>query len=345
MNRKSEISETEILSAVESILRALLPEGWFAYTYADTNGEDGRFILEGTDGTKAEWRLETKRRIFPRDIPALLAAGEAPLLVAVAYAGPSTREALAEAGISYCDATGNLRIVSAQPAVWLQDRGEDKDPWRSEDQITSLKGKSANRVVRALCDYRPPYRIGELADLAGASAATASRVAAILERDTIIKRDTNGTIRQVDWRKLIERWTQDYRFLESNTVRTFLDPRGVSSFLKKLEAMKGQFALTGTLAVPPDARVSPPKAATLYVENIPEFASRLNLTPVETGANVLLIEPKYEVIFERLVEIERLPCVAMSQVVVDLLTGPGRGSSEASALMDWMEKHEDAWRS
>jgi hypothetical protein len=35
---------------------------------------------------------------------------------------------------------------------------------------------------------------------------------------------------------------------------------------------------------------------------------------------------------------------APSQVVVDLLTEPGRSAAEASYLLDWMEANEPAWR-
>jgi hypothetical protein len=35
---------------------------------------------------------------------------------------------------------------------------------------------------------------------------------------------------------------------------------------------------------------------------------------------------------------------AVSQVAVDLLTGPGRNPSEATALLDWMTANESAWR-
>jgi hypothetical protein len=40
-----------------------------------------------------------------------------------------------------------------------------------------------------------------------------------------------------------------------------------------------------------------------------------------------------------------LSFAAPSQVVVDLLAGPGRNPQEAVALLDWMRDHEDAWRS
>jgi hypothetical protein len=36
--------------------------------------------------------------------------------------------------------------------------------------------------------------------------------------------------------------------------------------------------------------------------------------------------------------------VAPTQLVVDLLTGPGREPSEGDELLAWMKRNEDAWR-
>jgi hypothetical protein len=50
------------------------------------------------------------------------------------------------------------------------------------------------------------------------------------------------------------------------------------------------------------------------------------------------------VVFDRADTIDGLRVAALSQVAVDLLTGPGRNPSEATALLDWMEADESRWR-
>jgi hypothetical protein len=50
----------------------------------------------------------------------------------------------------------------------------------------------------------------------------------------------------------------------------------------------------------------------------------LELRSSDSGANVIVAEP-----FDR---------------AADLLIGPGRGPAEAEALMSWMERNQDAWR-
>jgi len=59
---------------------------------------------------------------------------------------------------------------------------------------------------------------------------------------------------------------------------------------------------------------------------------------------VLLAAAAYDVVFDRCVDVDGMRYAAPSQVVVDLLTGPGRSPSEGQALLEWMEGDEDAWR-
>jgi hypothetical protein len=60
--------------------------------------------------------------------------------------------------------------------------------------------------------------------------------------------------------------------------------------------------------------------------------------------NVVLLQASNDDPVERLREVDGYPCVALSQVAVDLLTSPGRGPVEAEALIEWMGRNEDAWR-
>src|SRR5262249_9699609 len=83
--------------------------------------------------------VEAKRSVVTRDLRGalervqsagrLLAGPGVPMLVAT-YLPPSARAWLEERGVSYADATGNLRVVLDRPALFLRDQGADHDPWR-----------------------------------------------------------------------------------------------------------------------------------------------------------------------------------------------------------------------
>jgi len=72
----------------------------------------------------------------------------------------------------------------------------------------------------------------------------------------------------------------------------------------------------------------------LYVENVESAGAALKLRPAETGANVMLLSPFDDVVFERSWKDGGLTFVAASQAAVDLLTSPGRAPSEAEAILE-----------
>lgn len=51
-----------------------------------------------------------------------------PVLFVADYIGPATRRALAQAGISYVDATGWVRLVSDDPLILLMGEGAERSP-------------------------------------------------------------------------------------------------------------------------------------------------------------------------------------------------------------------------
>ena len=148
------------------------------------------------------------------------------------------------------------------------------------------------------------------------------------------------------WGELLEAWTRDYSLIKSNRTYSYLDPRGIDNFLARLRALpnKARYAITGSLAAGRRAPVAPARLAVAFASDVADVAGALGLVATETGANVLLVEPMGEFVFERTTVDEGLTYVAPSQIVADLLTGPGRNPTEADELLGWMKRNEDAWR-
>jgi hypothetical protein len=228
--------------------------------------------------------------------------------------------------------------------LFIEATGAQASPWPEDRPLRSLKGPAAGRVVRALCDFKPPYGIRELADRAEISAPTVTRVVGFLDREAIVQREPRGPVLTVDWNALIRRWVQDYSLTESNRTATLLEPRGLPALLERLRGWR-DYALTGSVAASSVAPAAPARLAVVYVRSIGEAAEALRLRQTEAGANVVLAEPFDLVVFERTQQRDGLTSAALSQVAADLLTSPGRGPSEAEELIGWMSQHEDAWRS
>jgi hypothetical protein len=215
------------------------------------------------------------------------------------YLAPATRERIAGAGAGFVDLTGNVHLTSDRPALLVRDRGADRDPWRGPGRPRgTLKGPPAARVVRALIDFAPPYTVPELAERAGASTGATYRVVEFLEEQALVERERRGPITEVRWRPLLERWSRDYGFAQSNTVATFLEPRGLATLTARLVGgAELDYVLTGSLAAEPFAAYAPARLAMLYVRDIAAAAALLELRATTTGANVALAAGDYDVVY------------------------------------------------
>ena len=315
-------------------------------------------MLGAPDGSWTQLAVEAKRVIEARDLPRISRqleryvesagdAGRGPVkpLLAARYLSPRTRERLEEMGIAYADATGNLWLALESPALFLRDRGEDRDPWRGPGRPRdSFRGAPAGRVVRALADFAPPMTVPELTERSGASAGATYRMVELLEREAYIEREARKAITAVDWRRMLSRWSEDYEFAASNPTGRFLEPRGLERLAETLRDAPFRYAITGSMAAQRYAPYAPARLAMVYVDSVEGAAENLDLRPVDSGANVLLAAPKDTFVFDRSRIIDGLTYAAASQTAVDLLTSPGRGPAEGAELLDWMEANERAWR-
>jgi hypothetical protein len=349
--------EADILRAAIQVLKNYLPASWtLEVTKAGSRGPDAELRIGAPDGTELVALADVKRLIGTRDVPASLdrlreklgpAVDRPPALMLIArYLAPATRQRIVESGAGYIDVTGNLYIAAHSPPFVLRDKGADKDPWRGPGRPRgTLKGPPAARVVRALVDFLPPYSVPELAARAGTSTGAIYRVIQFLEEQKLIERSARGPITTVRWRAILERWSRDYGFAESNTVATFLEPRGLPALQDRLRKQKDlDYVLTGSMAVVDAAQYAPARLAMIYVRDVTAAAKELALRATATGGNVVLAAGDYDVVFERTRQANDLRHAALSQVAVDLLNGPGRNPSEAVELLDWMERNESDWR-
>ncbi|MGH3599274.1 MAG: hypothetical protein ACRDQH_03175, partial [Pseudonocardiaceae bacterium] len=302
-----------------ALLEERLPPGWKIAATEDliVNGLriDALARLSGSDGAQALLVMEAKRSLTVRDLPAVadqlrahvarLAEPEIPTVPVVVgrYLAPSVQTWLEDQGVSYMDATGNLRILVQQPALYLRNTGADRDPWRGPGRPRgTLQGPPAARVVRALVDFVPPITVPELVRRSGTSTGATYRVVEFLEQEGLIERVPRGPITAVKWRHLLERWSEDYSFQRSNAVGSYLQPRGIPALLDSLRASEGlRYALTGSLAAQRLAPWAPPRLAMLYVDDPAIVAERLGLRVVDVGANVLVAVGDYDVVFDRTV--------------------------------------------
>ena len=372
MMRNSYISETRLIDTAASDIGTRLPPRWLLRDRERivpgqspqglTREVDAILEIRDPDGLSSDIIVEVKTRpVEPRLVAGLASqlkslsisryhesgkpgAFPATMLVST-YLSPLTRERLAEAGISYADSTGNLRLTVDRPAVFIETQGADKNPFREERPLRSLKGGRAARVVRGLLDYPTPFGTRELAAETASSPAMISRVSSLLEPDEIITKDgPRGRIVSVDWEALARRWATDYDFASSNVLTTWLEPRGARALLGRLRDASFRYTVTGSFAANRLAPVAEPRLVALFADDPETAAESLGLRPAETGGNVLIVRPFDPVVFERAEYDNNITYARVTQVLLDLMTGPGRGPAEAEALLEWMRDNEDKWK-
>ena len=126
------------------------------------------------------------------------------------------------------------------------------------------------------------------------------------------------------------RWAMDYDFASSNVLTTWLAPRGTRALFSRLRATGSRYAVTGSFAGHRVAPIAEPRLAALYVDDPATAAQSLRLRPAETGGNVLLVRPFDPVVFERAEHAAGITFARVTQVLLDLMTGPGRGPAAAA---------------
>jgi hypothetical protein len=344
-------SEAETLRTVERLATDALPPGWSFRSRREQRGGRGRpdaeWTISSPDGTAATFAVEVKRSVLRRQLEEVLsqvATAEGSPLVAAPYLGRTLRTSLADRGVSFADTTGNLRLVSDRPGLFVERWGRTKDPWPSDETLQSLRGRAAGRAVRALVDFRPPYGVRDLAKRASMPLGSLSRTLDLLDREGFVTRGERRAVTDIDWEATIRRWTQDYDFARSNRLGYYLAPRGLGPMSSNLSELGVQYAATGAFAAQRYAPIAPARQAAIYVEDPTAVAERLKLRPADTGANIVLAEPFDPVVFERSLVRDDVQVVAPTQLAADLLTGPGREPSEGNELLSWMRDNEGAWR-
>jgi hypothetical protein len=204
--RNSALRGTAGSRAAADHIRKRLPPGWSAELRP---GVDGTPLLavRAPDGREAVLAVVSRKCVDPRDLLGLAgkgADGAGQIFLVAPFLSPLSRELLAKSNVAYSDATGNLRLVTGDPAIFLEDKGADRDPERQPRRLRSLKGP-AGRVVRALCDFMPPYGVRTLAEVSSTPLGTVSRVVSFLEEEALVTRDEKKAITSVDWPALIAR--------------------------------------------------------------------------------------------------------------------------------------------
>lgn len=352
-------SESELLAMASDFIRSFLPQGWALardlqpMSDAAPRRRDAVIRITSPDGRNGELPVEVKSILSPKDVsylsdqPALWSAQSRELLFVARYLSPRTRKAIEDRSASYIDATGNARVSLDEPAFFLKTEGANSDPFRRRDRRTSsLKGRPAAHVVRALIDFYPPWKMRDLELASGTSLASISRSVEFLDREQLVTRNERGSIETVDWEELMLRWSEDYQLIgrKGSKVERLVAVRGLPRFVEEVQRLGSNYAISGSIAAQDLAPYADPEAVVVYVKDLLALKDETGVAEASSSANVIAIQPEDDLPFVRARLVGDTRVVAPSQACIDLLTGPGRNPSEGMELLRWLKENEEEWR-
>jgi len=361
MAANSNLKETDLIDAAVAWLGAALPDSWTAERserpiQGVNPGEhsarvDSVIDLRGANGV-ATFAVEAKQSFAPRDIERLLpgltrtlrSLANVAVLVVAPWLSERTQELLSQEGINFIDLTGNALVRLDYPAVYIKTIGAKRNPEPQTREIARVRGPKAARLIRLLADVRPPYGVRELASAAGLTPGYVSRLLGALDREALVDRSHKGQVESVDVAALLRRWAETYDVLKTNTTSRFIAPEGPARAAQLLTTISISAVVTGSFAAVRHAPVAAPALLLVYADDVAPIADRLDLLPAEAGANVILLRPFDPVVWDRAATEDGVTYVAVSQAVVDCMTGTGRMPAEGEALLAWMIANESQWR-
>jgi hypothetical protein len=251
-------------------------------------------------------------------------------------------------GIAYADTTGNVDIRLSRPGLYISAAGATKNPWPIDRPVRSLRPARAARVVRALADVVDIQGIRQIAALTRTDPGYVSRIVRLLKEEGIVNTNERGSVVRVDREALVRRWATEYDIVFSNRVARFFEPRDLDMFVLRIRnasrASKFDYALTGSWAGGRFAAAAATRVIACFVDDPEGVASKLRLAANSEIANVWLIDPYDGVVYERTRREQGVALAAPAQVLVDLLTSPGRGPAEAESYLGWLRKNEAGWQ-
>jgi hypothetical protein len=319
--------------------------------------------------------VEAKQSITPSELETRLRPrvelmrrlnGDAAVLVVAPWLSPRTRQALDDLAYGYLDLTGNVSFRLHRPAIRLRLDGARRDPAPGPERGPSrLRGGKAGRLVRVLVDVRPPYRGVDLSRATGLSLPYVSRLLDTLREQALITR-RGRAITDVDWSALLRVRAEARALLKVTAAVPMLAPAGQAAVLERLRDLDdppagsdarpllGTVSVTGSAAAAAVAPIAVGGQLMVYVgepsgppdreDRIEGVRRALGLLHADREGDVLLLTPDDPVVFTGTRTVDGTPHVALSQLVMDCLAGPGRLPAEGEELLRVMERGVEEWR-
>lgn len=280
----------------------------------------------GTVAAHAERVAKIAKAIRKRAIP----------VVAVPFMGTSGKQACARAGVSWFDFSGNAYIVAPGIRIIVDGR---PNQFQKRGRPVSVFAPKSSRVARWLLMHPDDaHAQREIAQATGVSEGLVSRVVSRLEEEHYIVRNDSGLVRLSNPQLLLEAWQDEYRFSKHTIIQGHVAARSGDALTRfvgdVLAAVKFEHAATGLSAAWQLTHFAGFRIATFYIKGEPDkgIKDKLGFREDARGANLWLVVPNDEGVFQGVDERDGVRCVHPVQVWLDLKEHPERGFDAAERV-------------
>jgi len=260
-------------------------------------------------------------------------------LIAVPYMGAVGKELCKEAGACWIDLSGNASL-SGRPGLRIQIEGKPNQ-FKSPGRPQNLFAPKSSRIARCLLMApEMPISQRELANKSGLDEGFTSRIIREMEAQDLIVRNDEGDVKVAVPKLMLEACPKPYNFDKHRSLKGHVPARSGTEALKSVAAaLKNQqisYAATGLAAAWQMKQFAGYRLATVYhKEPISDVVlDALHFQEDTRGANLWLVQPNDDGVFQGAKMINEIKCVHPVQVFVDLKQHPERSEEAAENLLE-----------
>ncbi len=264
-------------------------------------------------------------------------------LVAVPFMGEVGRRVCEEAGVAWLDLSGNAHIVA--PGIRVIVDG-CPNRFRERGRPANLFAPKSARVARWLLMHPgEAFTQREIARSTQMTEGFVSRIVSRLEQDDYIAREPTGSVLAKDPQLLLDAWREAYQFGKHTLIQGHVAARSGDALARfvgdTLAAEKIEHAATGLAAAWQLTHFAAFRIATFFVQSEPTatLKEKLGFREDARGANLWLVVPNDEGVFQGAGQRDGLRCVHPVQAYLDLKEHPERAAEAAerlrSELLSW----------
>ena len=264
-------------------------------------------------------------------------------VVVVPYMTALGRRLCEEAGVGWMDLSGNGSIVGEGLRVRVEGK---PNRFKRRGRPANVFAPKSSRVVRWLLMHPQEAQFQrDVARATGVDEGHLSRLVSRLEEMQYLDRTDDGAVKVRDPDLLLDAWREAYSFDQHHIVKGHIPARSPETLLQDLIGHLSKFgrktAATGLAGAWQLTRFAGYRIVTLYTDRTfpSESLGSLGWRQGDRGANVWLVVPNDDGVFQGATEVDGVRCVHPVQVFLDLKGHPERAPEAAerlrSELLTW----------